>query len=312
VRRAVKPLLGVGLALAGLAMHRVHPALAVGVTFVAVVAALPMDFNVPLGRMATYAALLCHAAAIYLGSGSLLLAAVPLPFALWMPPYELALKHPRLLAWSPVIGLSSSAALFALAWPTGSWGFAVAPWLLGLLAVSRWLAAAKAERALDARPKLPKVGQPMPPLRLPRRDDGEAFDLAAQRGRFTLLCFLRGDWCPLCHVMMRFFRKEARRLAEHNVQLVAVSPESGPAANEFARDLGIDYTMLVDEHAATARLWGILDLGERKGDPVPMPVCMLVDPGGVLRFLSRPDDLSAFVGETKVLALVEAHAVKAE
>ena len=307
----MKPLVGLGVALAGLSLSFLYPPAAVGITFVAVLVALPIEFNVPLGRFATYAALLCNVAAIYLGSGSLFLAAVPLPFAFWMPPSEFIWKRPKLFFWAPILGLAASLVLFALAWPTGVWGFALAPWLLGLFGAGMWINGHKRVRRYEERPKALKVGQPMPPLKLPKRDGGETFDLAAQNGRFTLLCFLRGDWCPLCHVMMRVFRKEAPKLAQHNVHLVAVSPNRGPDAEAFAKDLGIDYVMLVDEHAQVAKEWGILDLGEHNGDPVPMPVSLLVDPDGVLRFMSRPEDFSTFVDKTSVLALVEAHAAKA-
>jgi peroxiredoxin len=310
-RRAVKAWIGLGIAGAGVALAFVQPVVAVGVTFAAVFVCLPWQFNVPSLRLACYVALLCHAAAIYLGSGSSLLAAVPLPFALWMPPAEFMAKRPLLLLWSPVVGIGASLLLLLLAWPTGIWGFAVAPWLIGLAPLSRWTGFAKSVRAYDERPKGLKVGQPMPPLRLPRRDGGEPFDLGQRTGRFTLLCFLRGDWCPICHVMMRVFRKEASALARYNVDLVAISPEHGEAAHAFARDLGLDYVFLVDEHAELAKRWGILDLGEHNGDPVPMPVCMLIDPAGVLRFLSRPEDFSTFLDKSKVLALVEAHAPKA-
>jgi peroxiredoxin len=308
--RATKSLIALGMALAGLALALIYPPAAVAVTFVAVVFSLPMEFNVPGLRLVTYAAVLCNAASIYVGSGSLLLAMVPLPLAFWLPPTEFMASRPRLMQWAHVICLGASAVLFALAWPTGYWGFAVAPWLLSLMIAMRWAQIPKSLRMYDERPKPLKVGSPMPPLRLPRRDGGPVFDLAEQTG-FTLLCFLRGDWCPICHVMMRLFRKEASTLAQYNVNLVAVSPTGGEAAQAFAKDMGLDYAYLVDEHAQLAKQWGILDLGEFNGDPVPMPVCMLIDPSGVLRFLSRPEDFSTFSDKSKVLALVEAHAAKA-
>jgi peroxiredoxin len=322
--RATKSLIALGVALAGLALallgtapafrdgvlSEVFPAVGVAVTFAAVFFSLPMEFNVPGLRLVTYAALLCNVVVVYVGSGSLLLAAVPLPLAFWLPPTEFMASRPALLKWAHVICIGSSAILFLLAWPTGYWGFAAAPWLLSLMVAMRWVQYPKTLRAFDERPKPLKVGSPMPPLRLPRRDGGPAFDLSEQTG-FTLLCFLRGDWCPICHVMMRLFRKEASTLARYNVNLVAISPTQGEAAQAFARDMALHYTYLVDEHAQLAKQWGILDLGEFNGDPVPMPVCMLVDPGGVLRFLSRPEDFSTFADKSKVLALVEAHAAKA-
>jgi peroxiredoxin len=309
-RRATKSLIALAIAFGGLALAAVYPPAAVAVTFAAAVVSLPVGFNVPSLRLVTHLAIACNAAAIYVGSGSIWLAAVPLPFVLWFPPNEFLVRRPALLAMSPAIGMGASLILFLLAWPTGGWGFAAAPWLIGLLVFRRSSEFAKSVDAFDQRPKLLKVGQPMPPLRLPRRD-GELFDLAEQNGRFTLLCFVRGDWCPICHVMMRVFRKEASLLARYNVDLVAISPAHGEAAQTFARDMGIDYAFLVDEHAQIAKQWGILDLGEYEGDPVPMPLCMLVDPSGILRFLSRPEDFSTFADKSKVLALVEAHAAKA-
>ena len=305
MRRAAKSFISLGGALAGLLLVLVYPPAAVAVTFVATIMALPMDHNVPASRAAYYGSLLCHAAAIYYGSGSLLLAAVPLPIGLAACPNEFLLRRgPAVALGAAPIGFVLSLLLFALAWPTGAWGFAVAPWALSLLMLRHLYSIWRSYDAFVTRPMLLKLGHPMPPLRLPQRDGGE-FDLAEQKGRFTLLCFLRGDWCPMCHVMMRLFRKEAPRLAQHNVQLVSVSPDAGPAAQAFARDLGLDYTMLVDEHARLAADWGVLDKSEHNGDPIPMPVFMLVDPNGILRFLSRPDDFSTFVDKTRVLALVE-------
>jgi peroxiredoxin len=305
MRRAAKSFISLGGALAGLLLVLVYPPAAVAVTFVATVMALPMNHNVPASRAAYYGSLLCHAAAIYYGSGSLLLAAVPLPIGLAALPNEFLLRRgPAVALGAAPLGFVLGLLLFALAWPTGPWGFAVAPWALSVLVLRDLYAIWRSYDAFLARPALLKLGQPMPPLRLPQRDGGE-FDLAEQKGRFTLLCFLRGDWCPMCHVMMRLFRNEAPRLAQHNVQLVSVSPDAGPAAQAFARDLGLDYTMLVDEHARLAADWGVLDKGEHNGDPIPMPVFMLVDPNGILRFLSRPDDFSSFVDKTRVLALVE-------
>jgi peroxiredoxin len=312
MRRSAKSFISLGAALAGLLLVLVYPPVAVAVTFIAAFMAWPMDYNVPAGRAAYYGAILCNAAAIYHGSGSLLLAAVPVPIGLALVPSEVLLRRgPAVVLFAPMVALAVSLALLAAAWPTGVWGFAVAPWALSVVAMFKMLSIRRSYDVYAARPKRLKVGQPMPALRLPRRDDAGEFDLAEQKGRFTLVCFLRGDWCPMCHVMMRLFRKEAPRLAQYNVQLISVSPDCGPAAQEFARDLGLDYTMLVDEHARLAAEWGVLEEFKHDGDPVPMPVCMLVDPDGILRFMSRPDDFSTFVDETKVLALVEVHASKA-
>lgn len=304
-------LLGLGIALGGLGLAFAYAPAGVAVTFAAALLCMPMDFNVPGRRLMLYGAMLCNAGAIYVGSGSLLLAAVPLPLAFGVPTEFLAKRSPVLLVAAPWIGAIASLVLFGLAWPTGLWGFAVAPWLIGLLPLTRWFEYAKAVQTYDQLPKPLKIGQPIPPLRLPRVDGGEPFDFADRQGRFTLLCFVRGNWCPVCHVMMRVFSKEAETFARYNVDLVAISPEQGVAATSFARDMGLDYTFLVDEGAQVAKAWGILDLGEHNGNPVPMPVCMLVDPQGILRFLSRPEDIASIADKRRVLALVEAHAAKA-
>src|SRR5262245_20109697 len=167
--RAANSWIGLGIAGAGVALSFAYPVAAVAVAFAGVVFSLPMSFNVPSRRLAHHGALVCYAATIYLGSRSLALAAVPLPFAPSIPPSELVIKRPASLSWAPPLCIGASLALFALAWPTGSWGFAVAPCLLGLLPFAHFSSFSKAVRAFDDRPKLPKVGQPMPPLALPRR-----------------------------------------------------------------------------------------------------------------------------------------------
>jgi peroxiredoxin len=307
MRRTAYSLVGLGVALVGLALAFLYAPLGVGLSFAGTFVALPMSrVNTPMGRAAYYAALFCYCGAVYVGSGSLALALVPAPVGLAMCPTEFLMGlGPVVTLRTPLAGFVLSLVAVAFAWPVGVWGFAVAPALIAVVPVRQMLKILSGDEAFTARPRPLKVGQSMPALSLPRRDGAGTFDLEAERGHFVLLCFLRGDWCPMCHVMMRLFRREAPRLARHNVHLVSISPDGGPAAQEFARDLGLDYTMLVDEESKVAASLAILDPAASDVKPFPMPVCLLIDPDGVLRFVSRPHDFSSFVDESKVISLVE-------
>src|SRR5262249_49340343 len=82
------------------------------------------------GRAAYYAALLCYAAAVYRGSGSALLAAVPVPVGMALCPTEFFMQYgPRFALRVPMIAAVTSLGLFGFAWRSGMgwWGLAVAP-----------------------------------------------------------------------------------------------------------------------------------------------------------------------------------------
>lgn len=301
MKRLTKSWAALGLSAMGLALCTVSPIASTVITGLAPWVALigAMTFNVPASRWAFRGTVLAQTAAAYLLSGS-----VPLALAAFFAfmtqdlPTEPKLK----LIGSFGLGLirypfaAASIAAFAAAWPVGAIGFALTPaflfLVLGILMTANGITEVAPNRK-GPRNATVKIGEPAPDLILPLRSGDGQFKLSEQRGRHVLLCFLRGDWCPVCQVLMRLYRKAAPMLNEHGVKLVMINPSSGEEARAFARDMGLEYEILVDEDLRAARALGIVSkLKGLDGKQYPLPISLLVDPQGMVRFISGVDDPS--------------------
>ena len=308
--REGKKLASIGLALVGMGIGLLwvwRPA-AVAVAFLGAFVAFNGGgkANVPATRLAGNVATLVYGVTLGIASGSPLLgAAAGVPFFLFTmlaaPTERMGYKAGRLLPAFAAIGL----ALFAAAYPWGWWALGAAPALLLVSFMSLGFQKGLSELARSGPARWPAgVGDPAPPFNAPTRDGG-SFDLADERGRWVLLCFLRGDWCAMCQIMMRSFKKYVPVLAARNVKLVAISPTGGPEAQEFARELELDYTIVADTDLAVTRAFGAVQpKGAMDGSDSPLPVAFLVDPQGVIRAASRADDPTTYHHPLDVLAVV--------
>lgn len=88
-----------------------------------------------------------------------------------------------------------------------------------------------------------EIGRPAPDFIVSSQPGPSEFRLCAERGHFVLLFFVPGAWCPVCHVNLRIYRQRASELAERNVKLAVVSMSSGPEAEAFAKEIGLDYVV---------------------------------------------------------------------
>ena len=61
----------------------------------------------------------------------------------------------------------------------------------------------------------------------------------------------------------------------------------------MARQVGVDYLLLVDRDCKAASQFGAIEPKAFKGQDVPLPASFLVDSDGVLRWASRPQDVTA-------------------
>ena len=312
--REAKAWFGPALGLLGVAVFLGWSVLGVAVTFLGAFAALfaALSFNVSVARWAYAVAVLLHAGVVYAGSGSALLSAAVLVALMPLPPNEplirrLGYKAGWLILLFPVAG----GMLLALAQPPGRWRWAAAPALAGSALLAAFVASGTAKLRRQRRREWAfQVGQPVPDFTLKSRE-GVSFQLSAERGRYVLLCFLQGDWCPICHVQMRIYQKEAPVLARHNVKLVAISPSAGEDARIFARDMGVgvDYLLLEDPESQVARQFGAASSNAQSGKGGPLPVSFLIGPEGHIVHASRPDDVESFLDPRKVLEFLEQRAV---
>jgi peroxiredoxin len=269
-----------------------------------VAAVATMRQNTPGVRLGYYASVVGLAVTLGFAARELYIPAAVLGFGLTLQANELVMRrwkaHHYQALGGFVIGL-----VFAVA------GYAAGASILGIAPIallSAVVAGANVLAALGGAHTLRRagleVGQTLPDFELPRRDgQGASFRLAAERGAHVLLVFVRGDWCPVCHVLMRIIVREAPLLRRHGVRVAIITPSGGTMAPGLRETLGLEVQILLDDGAHQARAFGLIERTRGEED-IPLPVALLVGPDGTLLDISCPDDVTAFTSESRIARIL--------
>jgi peroxiredoxin len=148
---------------------------------------------------------------------------------------------------------------------------------------------------------------------------------AARAGRPAVLVFYRGAWCPYCNVALRAYQADLLpELTDRGIALIAVSPQRPDGSLSSAEADGLSYTVLSDPGNRLAGALGILsepgdgakaaslaigqDLSKVNADgswTLPMPTVVLVNAGGVLRWIDVHPNYSERTEVADILAAVD-------
>ncbi len=146
-----------------------------------------------------------------------------------------------------------------------------------------------------------QLGKPAPEFEL-RDQDGNLVRLSDFRGKHPLLLiFVRGDWCPGCHMMLRTYERNRERFLEKGVHVLGIGPDNIAVNNDMAKRIGVGYRMLSDDTQLVSGQYGVvysnpaieLTVDYREG--IPLPASFLVDVHGMVRYASRPDRVGEFL-----------------
>ncbi len=155
------------------------------------------------------------------------------------------------------------------------------------------------------------IGAYAPPFELPN-EAGELVKLSDFIGqRHLLLIFVRGDWCPGCHMMLRTYQKEKERFARKNVFVMSIGPDPVGVNKEMVERLGLDFSVLADEKQKTAMTYGVQleeydnQFAEQYDEGIPLPASFLIDKQGIVRYISRPDKVGEFLNPSLIFPIVE-------
>lgn len=163
--------------------------------------------------------------------------------------------------------------------------------------------------------KYVEIGAPAPEFALPDQD-GNTTRLSDFKGqRDLLLIFVRGDWCPGCHMMLRTYQRESHRFKEKNILCMAIGPDPVGVNRQMVEKLGLDFKVLSDDGQRTAQTYGCrLDDDEnlhpvkeshKYEEGIPLPASFLVDKQGIVRYASRPDRVGEFLDPSKIFPILE-------
>ena len=146
-----------------------------------------------------------------------------------------------------------------------------------------------------------------------------AFSLADQEGnmvnlvdykdkRNVLLIFVRGDWCPSCHMMLRTYQKQSQKFLDKNIMLFAIGPDPIGVNKEMASKLGVEFKVLSDEGQKTAMAYSVQlptkYVGEKFDPGIPLPASFLIDKNGIVRYCSRPDKIGEFLDPSSIVPVL--------
>jgi len=155
------------------------------------------------------------------------------------------------------------------------------------------------------------VGAAAPDFTLPDQD-GIQVSLDSFVGkRHLLLVFVRGDWCPGCHMMLRTYQKEAAKFKTKNIFAMAIGPDPVGVNREMVEKLGVEFKVLSDEKQKTAMVYGVQldkydnDFAEKYEEGIPLPASFLIDKSGIVRYISRPDKVGEFLDPRTIFPIIE-------
>ena len=84
-----------------------------------------------------------------------------------------------------------------------------------------------------------QVGHPAPDFELPDQT-GALVRLSDHRGKHpVLLIFVRDDWCPGCHIMLRTYERNSLRFMEKGVHVVGIAPADIGVNKDMVQRIGV-------------------------------------------------------------------------
>ncbi len=155
-----------------------------------------------------------------------------------------------------------------------------------------------------------QIGKPANEFELPDQD-GNLVKLSDFKDkRHLLLVFVRGDWCPGCHMMLRTYEKNREKFQEKNVLVIAIGPDPVGVNREMVEKLGLDFKVLADDKQQIARIYGVQlkefdhDFAEAYEEGIPLPASFLIDKNGVVQYVSRPDKVGEFLNPSLIFPIL--------
>jgi peroxiredoxin len=153
------------------------------------------------------------------------------------------------------------------------------------------------------------VGSKVPDFSLPDTT-GNTVSLSDFAGKnHVLLIFVRGDWCPTCHIMIRAYEMNRDKFLQKGIIPIGISPDSSEINKEMVERLGGRNMLLTDSKQEVATKYGILFKGNNSATDyeqgIILPAAFLIDKNGILRYMSRPDNAGEFLSPMLIFPIIE-------
>lgn len=208
--------------------------------------------------------------------------------------------------------------IFALTFVVGAWcvGYNWIQWLCGGILVTLFALFSVViykDRAI-ARDKVVEVnvnaGKKAPDFAL-QDQNGDTVSLHdILKEHHALLIFVRGDWCPTCHMMLRGYVKNKDILAQKNIRIVGIGPDPIGVNREIMSRIDDNSLMLSDSEQQMAMQYST---ALQENNPItkklykngiPLPASFLVHQNGVIIYTSRSDKAAEILQPDKIFEVL--------
>ncbi|MCA6361620.1 MAG: redoxin domain-containing protein [Bacteroidetes bacterium] len=191
------------------------------------------------------------------------------------------------------------------------WIFAVPVWLFALVIMRGILKDGKQLKPGQPKAYQVAVNSQAPDFEL-SDENGNKVNLSDFKDKtHLLLVFVRGDWCPGCHIMLRAYQREAERLRRKNIHVLSIGPDPTGVNKEMVQRLGLSFHVLADEGQRTAMKYGVQleeygnEFAEKYEEGIPLPASFLIDKSGKVLYVSRPDKVGEFLNPELIFPIID-------
>jgi len=156
-----------------------------------------------------------------------------------------------------------------------------------------------------------QAGKVAPEFELPD-ENGVQVKLSDYRGQHpVLLIFVRGDWCPGCHMMLRTYERSRAKFLEKGVHVLGIGPDNISINKDMVQRIGVGFRMLSDDAQTISGQYGVIydnpvmEMSINYAEGIPLPASFLVDIDGVVRYVSRPDRVGEFLDPSLIFSVLD-------
>lgn len=152
-------------------------------------------------------------------------------------------------------------------------------------------------------------GNSAPVFTLIDQDGNEVCLSDYKNKQHVLLIFVRGDWCPTCHIMLRTYEKYKAKFAEKNIAVLAIGPDPTGVNKAMVERLGLDYKVLSDSKNEAAKAFGMIFQSNKPmakyDEGVPLPAAFLIDIFGKVVYTTNPKKPGEILKPDTIFPVVE-------
>lgn len=218
--------------------------------------------------------------------------------------------------WMEPVLLSASAVLLSITWLTMPFEpnthlFPLVTFGTGVFLCASYMQDAVMMRRRTRTGYRVQPGMVAPDFILPDQQGGSV-RLSDHKGKHpVLLIFVRGDWCPGCHMMLRTYQKHHERFKARGVHVIGIGPDRVEVNRDMVQRIGVGYQLLSDSSQRVSQRYGVvyenpaIEAVVDYAEGIPLPASFLVDIHGTVRYVSRPDRVGEFLDPTLIFGVLD-------